>query len=134
GQDFGSRVLGATGIGKAVVGGLGWAGRQLGFIRDGAGAAPKGGLFENKFPSHAVGSPIQTFTPQQAARSTFSRRLNYVVMEGGELRLGRISNQVGGGHIDLAGGAPVQAAGEVRIVRGQIRMIDNSSGHYLPSG
>ena len=40
----------------------------------------------------------------------------------------------GGGHIDLAGGGPVKAAGEVRLVHGQIKYIDNSSGHYLPSG
>jgi len=101
----------------------------------GLGLASKGvGLFANKFPTHVVGSPIQTFTAQQAGRSSFSRKLNYVVTEGGELRLGRISNEVGGGHIDLAGGAAVQAAGEVKIVGGEIRMIDNSSGHYLPSG
>ncbi|MFT5584117.1 MAG: RHS repeat-associated protein, partial [Cognaticolwellia sp.] len=100
-----------------------------------APAAPNGpGLFANKFPTHAVGAPLQTFTARQAGRSSFSRKLNYVVTEGGELRLGRIGKNVGGGHIDLAGGAAVQAAGEVKIVGGKIRMIDNSSGHYLPSG
>jgi filamentous hemagglutinin len=34
----------------------------------------------------------------------------------------------------LVSGNPIQAAGEVKIVSGQIKYIDNSSGHYLPNG
>jgi len=63
-----------------------------------------------------------------------SKKVNYVVTESGELLLGRRANELGGGHIDLAGGAPVQAAGEVLFIRGQVRMLDNTSGHYHPSG
>ena len=122
----------ATAMAKHVGGGS--ASRQVARSLRHGDASKGGGLFANKFPSHEIGPPIQTFTAQQARRSSFSRKLNYVVTEAGELRLGRIKNDVGGGHIDLAGGAPVQAAGEVKIVDGQIRMIDNSSGHYLPSG
>jgi hypothetical protein len=48
--------------------------------------------------------------------------------------MGRIGSMPGGGHIDLAGGAPVRAAGEVTIVRGQVHQINNASGHYRPSG
>lgn len=40
----------------------------------------------------------------------------------------------GGGHIDLAAGPDVLAAGEVKLVRGEVHYIDNSSGHYLPTG
>lgn len=37
------------------------------------------------------------------------------------------------GHIDLAGGGKVFAAGEVRIVSGQVYSINNGSGHYRPT-
>ncbi|MCH8512812.1 MAG: hypothetical protein LAT83_14345, partial [Kiritimatiellae bacterium] len=91
-------------------------------------------IFKNRFPEHQVSSPIQVFTPEQAGRSTFSRKVNYVVREDGSLILGRQSRGVGGGHIDLAGGRPVLAAGEVKILNGKVIYIDNSSGHYMPSG
>jgi len=38
------------------------------------------------------------------------------------------------GHIDLAGGQPVRAAGEFSVHGGQIKFLDNASGHYQPSG
>ena len=94
------------------------------------GGAPK--LFKNQFPADEIGSPIQTYSPGQL--STKTGKMNYVVVEDGSLRLGRIRNEVGGGHIDLAGGRPVQAAGEVKVIRGEIRSVDNASGHYLPTG
>lgn len=59
---------------------------------------------------------------------------NYVVLEDGHLVVGREFNGLGGGHIDLAAGAPVISAGSVKIVGGKIKYIDNSSGHYEPSG
>lgn len=97
--------------------------------------ATRAKTFSNKFPEHAVGPPLQEFSIQQVKRVNFTRKLNYVVLENGSLRLGRIAaRQVGGGHIDLAGGRNVLAAGEVKIVRGQIVYIDNASGHYLPHG
>lgn len=48
--------------------------------------------------------------------------------------IGRKFNEVGGGHIHLANGKPVIAAVEVKVVRGEIKYIDNTSGHYEPSG
>jgi RHS repeat-associated protein len=98
-----------------------------------AGAESAVTLFENQFPDHPIASPLQTFSYDQVSGS-FSRRLNYVVTEDAGLILGRQAYEVGGGHIDLAGGAPVQAAGEAKFVHGQLQYIDNASGHYLPSG
>jgi hypothetical protein len=57
-------------------------------------------------------------------------RFNYVVLEDGTLVVAKRSY----GHIDLSNGAPVQAAGEVHIVNGQVRGINNASGHYKPHG
>jgi RHS repeat-associated protein len=115
-------------IGKATAGGA-----AAGFIfgaRGGIGVGP----FRNLFPGDAAAPPLQLFSPAQVTRSTFTRRLNYVVLQDGRLVMGRISHNPGGGHIDLAGGAPVRAAGEVSILRGQLRQINNASGHYRPSG
>jgi filamentous hemagglutinin len=89
-------------------------------------------LFLNNFPEHPVGPPIQTFSAEQL--SNITRRLNYVVLQDGSLIIGRRANQIGGGHIDLAAGAPVLAAGELKIVNGRLRFVDNTSGHYLPIG
>ena len=55
-------------------------------------------------------------------------------MSHGRLVLGRRNPDVGGGHIDLAGGGPVLGAGEVRFVNGKIKWINNKSGHYKPQG
>jgi len=100
-------------------------------------AAPEAGgprLFVNKFPEHQVNPPCQTYEPGQLATKT--GKINYVVLEDMTLRLGRIRSDAdgGGGHIDLAGGRPVRAAGVVFVLRGVIRYVDNSSGHYEPSG
>ncbi|MFC4158788.1 hypothetical protein [Chitinimonas lacunae] len=38
------------------------------------------------------------------------------------------------GHIDLASGKPVIAAGEGQYSGGSFKMLDNSSGHYQPMG
>jgi filamentous hemagglutinin len=66
---------------------------------------------------------------------TITGRFNYVVTEAGKLVVGRTDSQiVGGGHIDLAGGKPVQAAGEVLIVKGKVLKVNNASGHYRPRG
>ena len=73
-------------------------------------------LYKNVYPDDTISSPLQTFTPAQLSRK--SGRFNYVVNEAG----------------DLAGGAVVRAAGEVRFVHGKIRHIDNFSGHYQPFG
>ncbi|HEY8749538.1 MAG TPA: hypothetical protein VIM11_16260, partial [Tepidisphaeraceae bacterium] len=139
----GAEQLGALGfLGGGLAGG---SNSIVGSLRNsmlGAGigrsalAMPLGGespsVFRNQFPAHEVSEPIQTFQPSQLAG--ISRRLNYVVTTDGELMLGRQAREVGGGHIDLVGGRPVLAAGEVKVVGGQIIYIDNASGHYLPSG
>lgn len=38
------------------------------------------------------------------------------------------------GHIDLANGGYVLAAGEFRVVRGEVRTINNAPDHYKPFG
>jgi len=60
------------------------------------------------------------------------KNLAYVVKEDGTLIVGR--NNKYQGHIDLANGQPVLAAGELRIHAGEIKYIDNYSGHYRPTG
>jgi hypothetical protein len=50
------------------------------------------------------------------------------------LVVGREFKKPGGGHIDLANGEPVLSAGQVKVVNGEIKFIDNSSGHYEPVG
>lgn len=52
----------------------------------------------------------------------------------GNLVVGKGGRVPGRGHIDLTGGQPVQSAGEVRVVNGQLKYMDNASGHYQPSG
>jgi RHS repeat-associated protein len=90
-------------------------------------------LFHNQKPQHATEQPRQLFTPEQV-RGMPGRRLIYVVLEDLTLIIGRRSSEPGGGHIDLARGRPVRAAGEVIIRGGQVKSIDNRSGHYLPKG
>jgi hypothetical protein len=89
--------------------------------------------FSNKFPDDEIGPPVQIIKP--ANYKTKTGTFNYVVTEEGELIIGKIDQaSVGGGHIDLAGGRDVLAAGEVKMVRGEVHYVDNSSGHYLPTG
>jgi hypothetical protein len=98
------------------------------------GLAPKSpAVFENQFPNHVIEPPRQVYQPWQL-KNMQGRTLNYVVTEDGELIIGRIDRAPGGGHIDLAGGRPVQAAGEVVVRNGEIKYLDNAAGHYLPQG
>lgn len=55
-------------------------------------------------------------------------RFQCIVQKDGSLVVGR------GGHIDLSRGRDVLGAGEVRIVGGEVRMLNNASGHYRPDG
>lgn len=91
-------------------------------------------LFTNKVPTDKIGVP--NILPERVyTKAGFSKDgLIYVVKEDGTLVIGKQFEGPGGGHIDLAGGAPVRAAGEVRFVGGDVRMINNASGHYQPSG
>lgn len=89
--------------------------------------------FRNKFPAD------KPAPPQQIIRNEHLRlkngRMNYVVTMEGKLIVGRTSqNLPGGGHIDLASGEKVLAAGDVHIVNGKSIYMDNSSEHYLPVG
>ncbi|MER5749233.1 ALF repeat-containing protein [Streptomyces sp. NPDC002088] len=59
-------------------------------------------------------------------------RFVYVVLPGGELRVTRLGSIYG--HIDLAQGEQVIAAGELKLYQGNIKSIDNRSGHYQPKG
>jgi hypothetical protein len=87
--------------------------------------------FANIFPNHEIGTP--NLIPLDKL-SMLSPRFNYVVMEDGNLIVGKRFDGPGGGHIDLASGQNVAAAGEFQVVNGKMKYIDNSSGHYLPYG
>jgi hypothetical protein len=84
------------------------------------------------FAGERIGTAI-TYSPQELAGGSYGN-LNYVVTENGELVIGERFDDLGGHHPDLAGGGSVQAAGEVEIVNGQITVLNNGSGHYLPTG
>lgn len=88
------------------------------------GRATSKPLFENKYPEHAI-DPAKIVPTERL--SGISGNFNYVITEQGTLVVGR------SGHTSLAGGAPVQAAGELQLYNGNIKWIDNASGHYQPS-
>jgi filamentous hemagglutinin len=98
-------------------------------------SATNGTWFPNQLPDHPDDLPRQVFTAKQVMAMK-GRRLNYVVTEDGRLIIGRKDTRagMGGGHIDLAGGRPIRAAGEVIIRDGKIKYFDNASGHYEPKG
>ena len=84
-------------------------------------------LFTNRRPSDPIQQP-RTFTNTDIIHVRYNGRLNYVVTEKGRLVLGKT------GHTSLVNGGRVQAAGEVKFVNGQVRFINNKSGHYRPYG
>ena len=81
-------------------------------------------LFENRYPEHIIDSA--KIVPNERL-SGISGNFNYVITENGNLVIGR------SGHTSLTGGAPVQAAGEIQLYNGNVKWIDNASGHYQPS-
>lgn len=83
--------------------------------------------FSNLAPEDSV-LEFNRIPNSQLAR--INGQFNYVVRPNGELVVGRQFN----GHIDLAQGRQVVAAGRVRVVGGKVRWFDNESGHYKPSG
>lgn len=83
--------------------------------------------FRNLAPGEPIGY-AKTFPVSQIPKVSYSGRLNYVVMESGTLVIGRT------GHTSLSGGGNVLAAGEARFVNGELRSLNNASGHYKPSG
>jgi len=87
-------------------------------------------LFANLVPADTPRPP--NIIPNDRLPAVSGKFL-YVVTEDGTLVVGR-SRSGEQGHIDLAGGRPVLAAGEVSLFQGRIKFIDNRSGHYQPSG
>jgi RHS repeat-associated protein len=60
-------------------------------------------------------------------RPVVTGTFDYVIKNDGKLVIGT-------GHYSLSGNSnTVMAAGQMKIVNGQIKMIDNSSGHYQPT-
>jgi filamentous hemagglutinin len=84
-------------------------------------------LFRNLAPLDEI-APQELFPASQIQRIGYTGKLEYVVLESGDLVIGR------SGHISLAQGADVLAAGEARFFQGAVKRIDNMSGHYQPAG
>ena len=99
-------------------------------VRDrGVAANTEARVFSNLAPGDVVRP--QGFTAiNPSSLGSASGRYNYVVGTDGRLVLGNRRY----GHIDLANGGDVLAAGEVRVVNGQVVSINNASGHYQPFG
>jgi len=91
----------------------------------------KSTVFTNKFPEHEIGVP-KTIPTEKL--KDINGKFNFVVKEDGRLVVGRKFKEPGGGHIDLSNGNPVLSAGQVKVVGGEIKFIDNSSGHFQPVG
>ncbi|OXI87197.1 hypothetical protein CFB40_16105 [Burkholderia sp. AU31652] len=100
---------------------------RLGIVPDGP-VAPR--IFRNLFPEDIP--QTAKIIPNEQLATISQRRLAYIVTQDGSLVVGR--NNINQGHIDLAAGQPVLAAGEFGVYGGQLKFIDNFSGHYRPSG
>jgi RHS repeat-associated protein len=85
--------------------------------------------FPNLFPETLR---VPRLIPYDTVARMTSKNLIYVVRQDGKLAIGR--NDGIQGHVDLALGKPVLAAGELRVFNGRVKQIDNFSGHYRPSG
>ncbi|WP_148043570.1 hypothetical protein [Chryseobacterium sp. G0240] len=74
-----------------------------------------------------LGATIADGNISLSGRAVTNGRFDFVVTASGELK-------VGTGHFNLSGGAnEVQAAGQLRLFKGQVMEINNASGHYQPS-
>ena len=86
-------------------------------------------LFKNLAPEDPIRqTPFIPVNPVTLHNVT--SRFTYVVKSDSRLIIGGYR----AGHIDLANGEDVLAAGEIRLLKGVVRLIDNSSGHYKPHG
>ena len=78
-----------------------------------------GKLYRNVYPDDEIiigGAEILDFGQILADSSrSNAKTYNYVIMPDGELRFGKMYDEIGGGHIDLARGKPVLAAGEIKL-------------------
>ncbi|KMQ67369.1 hypothetical protein ACM39_13065 [Chryseobacterium sp. FH2] len=123
----GLAVLAAEGAGRIAGAGKG--------ARSGAAAeAESANLISAKSTAPQAGEAFQSLGVSVSdgnisvgGRSVANGRFDFVVTESGELK-------VGSGHYYLSGGAnEVQAAGQLRLYKGQVMEINNASGHYQPS-
>ncbi len=76
--------------------------------------------------------PVPFLSTEQALRTP--GKILYVVKEDGSLVIARTNSDNLFGHFDLAKGENILAGGEGRIYSGQVKSLDNASGHYLPEG
>lgn len=87
------------------------------------GGGPK--TFSNLFPDEAVGTGnLRTLGQLQQAENTFL----YVVRQDGSLVLSARKGHI---HSQLAGGQPVRAAGEVKLLKGEVKSLNDRSGHFM---
>lgn len=93
-----------------------------------ATSSVEGQVFPNLVPTD-VARPygFTAVSPSQIAAA--SGRFNYVVPADSRLVIANRRHD----HINLANGADAIAAGEVRVVNGQVVSIKNASGHYRQS-
>ena len=86
---------------------------------------PQQGAIYKSYNTQILDGKISKVTAKGAVNTT--GRYDFVVTAEGKLI-------VGTGHYNLSGGASkVQAAGQIKIVNGNVREITNSSGHYKPT-
>lgn len=75
----------------------------------------------------SLGSTVSEGKISIGGRSVTNGRFDFVVTANGELK-------VGSGHYSLSGEAQgVQAAGQIKLFKGELMEINNASGHYQPS-
>ncbi|MBB3224428.1 DUF6861 domain-containing protein [Pseudoduganella umbonata] len=101
---------------------------------DADGANPAGPVsFANRIPDEKFSiEPVPILSAEQALRT--AGKILYVVKADGSLVIARTNSDNLFGHFDLARGANILAGGEGRIYSGQVKTLDNASGHYLPVG
>lgn len=89
--------------------------------------------FANRVPGEKFSiEPVPILSTEQALRTP--GKILYVVKEDGSLVIARTNSDNLFGHFDLAKGENILAGGEGRIYSGQVKSLDNASGHYLPEG
>jgi len=89
--------------------------------------------FLNRFPKDAIElRSVPSLTQEQVLR--MPKNVLYVVKEDGSLVIAPKPADFSYGHVDLARGQNVLAAGEGKVLWGEVKYIDNASGHYLPQG
>jgi RHS repeat-associated protein len=118
-----ANAVGGAVIGKALKYGskLKWFNKSKNNLKD------RLQRFKNRAPKEPIGT-AKVFPTSQIIKVGYSGKLNYVVKDTGELVVGR------SGHVSLAGGGDVLAAGEANFVNGTLKSVNNASGHYAPSG